>query len=295
MNARGKQGPSTGRMPQIRLTFGGKSGRKNGAREITTLAKTTKKKKKKPVVYSDDESTTSGGFSDDDFNEADEESEEADDESEDPEADAPSHLTTLRGGPGLPESEDDLVEKPDNGEWAGFPEPKPDDVQIELFEDVDMGDIEKQLFDSDDDDVVYERVNEVSDSDDDDEAIQRTETELLTAEFNEDLTSHFANQIEGMSAYGFGSDSEDEESICFPFSDSDEANEPTSRRVHFEEDTVGIANAFAALADSPTMTRALLPSALPDSEGIGLGDDAPQDDADDYDSMYCACSEHVSN
>lgn len=269
--------PSTGRMPQIRLTFGGKSGRKHGAREITTLAKTTKKKKK-PVVYSDDDDSTSG-FSDDGFNEVDEESEEADDESEDPETDAPTHITTLRNGSGLPESED-LVEKPDNGEWSGFPEPKPDNVQIELFENVDIGDIEKQLFDSDNDDMVYERVNEVSDSDDDDDAIERQETELLTAEFNEDMTSHFANQIEGMSAYGFGSDS-DEESVCFPFSSSDEANETTGRRVHFEEDTVGLANAFAVLADSPTMTRALLPSALPDSQ------DAEEPNADDYDSMYC--------
>ena len=288
-SARGRHGNNANRVPSIKLTFGGKSGRKNGSREITTLTKPTKKKRKAVSPSDEEDSTSSGGFSDADFDEADDESEEADDESEDPEIDAPSHHPILRHGSGLPESDEDLTERSDDGEWSGFPEPNPDDVQIELFKDVDLGDIEKKLFDSDDDDMVYERVNEVSDSDDDDEAIQRAETDMLTAEFNEDLTSHFANQIEGMSAYGFGSGSDEEESVCFPFSDSDEINESTNRRVHFEEEyPVGIANAFAALADSPTMTRALLPSALPDND-LFDADGKPQThngEDPDYDSTY---------
>lgn len=216
--------------------------------------------------------------------EADEESDEADDESEDAEVDAPSRFTPFRteAGPFL------LPTEVDNGEWAGFPEADLPELPSGGGGMFDVQDFEKSLFESDDD-QVYERVNEVSDSDsEDDEAIQRAETEALTAEFAEDLTSHFANQIDGMSAYGFGSDSEEGGSILMPFSSGDEANASQHRRVHFEEqDPVGIASAFAALADSPTMTRALLPSALPDDDDVVDNDAAAKED--DYDSMCSRC------
>lgn len=281
-NARGRQSQTAAsRGPQIRLTFGGKSGTKNGAKKATTIPKSTKKRKASSM--SDVESTTSGGVSAEEAEEdLEEESDDADDESEDPEVPAPSHYTSLRGGAGPYQYDQEPDNLSEAGEWAGFPEPESADVNVDLVVDEDF---ERRLFDSDDD-LVYERVNEVSDSDnDDDEAIERAETELLAAEFDDGLTSHFANQIDGMSAYGFGDDSEEEGSMVFPFSSGDEANEAHDRHVHFEEHPVGVAHAFAALGDSPTMTRALLPSALPDTY-----DDAAQEEADeaedhDYDCM----------
>lgn len=283
-NPRGRVSQITGtRGPQLKLTFGGKTGRKNGATEITTLKKKYMKRKA-AADDSDTDSPTSGDeSSDNDESEAEGESDEADDESEDAEVDAPSRFTSFRAeaGPFL------LPNELDNGEWDGFPEADLPELPSEGRSMFDVHDFERSLFESDDD-QVYERVNDVSDSDsDNDEAIQRAETEALTAEFAEDLTSHFANQIDGMSAYGFGSDSEEEGSILMPFSSGDEAKGSQQRRVHFEEqDPVGIASAFAALADSPTMTRALLPSALPDIHDSVVdrdADDASKDD--DYDSM----------
>lgn len=278
------RGRAAQRAPKLKLSFGGKSGQKNGSREVTNIARTTKKRKL--ARYSDTESTTSGGVSaDDEDDDEDDESEEADDESEDPEVDAPSRFTPMRSEAGLPPFERNTKVTVDPGEWTGFPEPD-DDMNVELF---DVEDIEKKLFDSDDD-VVYEQVNEVSDSDEDDHAVEKAETELLAAEFNEDWTSHFANQIDGMSAYGFGDDSEEEGSDhYFPFSSGDEANETRNRHVHFEEQhPIGMASAFAALADSPTMTRALLPSAMPVASDDLTHDEDAQDDAEhDYDCMYC--------
>lgn len=254
--------PSHG--PQIKLTFGGKTGKKNGALKTTTVR--NNKKKSRLPSFSEAESTTSGGESDGE-SDIDEESEEADDESEDPEVDALSHLAKLPRGAGPTPSNQESTGFPEPGEWAGFPDlPDAKDPY-----DIDQ-DLEKTFFDSDDD-LVYERVNEVSESENENDAdLERSEEALLTAEFDEERTSHFANQIDGMSAYGFGDDSEDEEeegSIFFPFSSSDEANEAHERRVHFQErmsiieqQEVGMPHAFTVLGHSPTMTRALLPSGL---------------------------------
>lgn len=271
------------RGPQIRLTFGGKTGKKSGARETTTV-KNNKRKRRLPS-FSEAESTTSGGESDGE-SDFDEESEEADDESENPEAEALSHFATLDRGAGPSLLNQESVEFPELGEWTGFPD----------MSDAEDGpilgtDFEQTLFDSDDD-QVYERVNEVSESEhEDDEDVERAETQLLAAEFNDDMTSHFANQIDGMSAYGFGDDSDEEGSVFFPFSSSDEANEAHERRVRFEEQLsifeqqeVGVPHAFAALGHSPTMTRALLPSALPEKNGGDEEQQAAEPSDDDYDS-----------
>jgi len=286
-NARGRQSHlSPTRGPQIRLTFGGKTGKKHSAQE-NSIVKNNNKRKQRPPSFSEAESTTSGGESGEE-SDIDEESEEADDESEDPEADALSHFATLRGGAGPNSLNQESVELPELGEWAGFPD-MPDAKDPYVLD----KEIEKTLFDSDDD-LVYERVNEVSDSEnEDDEDVERAEAQLLAAEFNDDMTSHFANQIDGMSAYGFGDDSEEEGSVFFPFSSSDEANEAHDRRVRFEEQLsiyeqreVGVPHAFAAFGHSPTMTRALLPSALPDKNGDDHGRlQEAEPSEDDYDCM----------
>jgi len=274
------------RGPQLKLTFGGKTGKKHGVQETTPVKNNSNNRKRRLPSFSEAESTSSGGESDGESG-VDEESEEADDESEDPEAVALPHFATLRGGAGPTPLNQESVGLPELGEWAGFPDlSDAEDVLV-------LGtDFETTLFDSDDD-HVYEGVNEVSDSEhDNDEAINRAEEELLAAEFGDDMTSHFANQIDGMSAYGFGDDSDGEGSVFFPFSSSDEANEGHGRRVRFEEQMsileqqeVGVPHAFAVLGHSPTMTRALLPSALPDrNSDEGKRDAEPSDD--DYDCMW---------
>jgi len=285
--------PSRG--PQIKLTLGGKTGKKNGAQKTTTVRNS--KKKSRLSSFSEAESTTSGDKSDGE-SDMDEASEEADDESEDPEADALSHLAKLPCGAGPTPSNQESAGFPELGEWAGFPDlpDTKDPYDIEQ-------DLEKTIFDSDDD-LVYERVNEVSESENENDAdLERAEEALLTAEFDEERTSHFANQIDGMSAYGFGDDSEDEEegSIFFPFSSSDEANEAHERRVHFQEQMsfieqqeVGMPHAFTVLGHSPTMTRSLLPSAMLPS-GLTLSNENSDEEEeqhhgepaeDDYDCTW---------
>jgi len=287
-NARARQPQTaTTRAPHIKLTFDRKLGQKTGAKK--TLSSTKKPtRKRKTTSISDVESTTSEEISESDL---DEESEQADDESdelEEPEVLAPSHHTSLRGGPG-PQYDQEPDNLSEAGEWEGFPEPDlNDDVNVELVVDEEF---ERKLFDSDDD-LVYERVNEVSDSEPehDDATLEQAETKALEAEFADDLMSHFANQIDGMSAYGFGDDSDDA-SILLPFSSDDEGYDFQDRHVHFQEQhPVGVTNAFSMLADSPTMTRALLPSAIPNVLGEAGPSQQSADDVedDDYDCMCFA-------
>lgn len=292
-NARGKQSQVTrNRGPHIKLTIGGKIRNKNGVRKTTTVKSNNRKKRNSSL--SDAASTTSGAESESE-SDIDEESEEADDESDEPEADALSYAAEVPRGAGPSLLNQNFVPHPEPGEWAGFPDMSDDqDPYV-----VDRS-IEKAIFESDDD-MVYERVNEVSDSEfgDDQAVLQAQEDftaelqggELSATEYGEDMTSHFANQIDGMSAYGFGDGSDDEESTFLPFSSGDET-EAHPRHVRFEEQMnffeqqeVGVPHAFAVLGHSPTMTRALLPSALTDENGDDDDDEKQADEPteDDYD------------
>lgn len=278
-NARSRQPQlSSAKSSQLKLTFGRRYGQKTGGK--TSLVPKNNARKRKATSISDVESTESDVSLESDL---DDESEDADDESDDPEVEAPSRYSSIRNGAG-PQYDQDSDNLSEAGDWEGFPE---EDVEVEAETDLVVDeDFEKKLFDSDDD-LVYERVNDVSDSDPeyDDAALQEVETKALEAEFGDDLTSHFANQIDGMSAYGFG-DNSDDASVHWAFSSSDEAHDLTDRHVHFQEHpTVGVTNAFNMLADSPTMSRALLPSAFPDFEGEPGSNQNKSDDveADDYD------------
>lgn len=286
-SSRGKDAKSSNsRTTLLKLTVGRPTSSRGGHRQAFASKKTIRPTQ--PPSGSDAASTSSGDDSDDlNF---DDETEDADDESEeleDPDVDFPSHLASLRGGAGSTHAVEsfDQISEPET--WTGFP-----DSVHNFPEWLDDEEIKKTLFDSDDD-QVYEKVNEVSDSDndEDEEALERAETAFLESqlqdEFSNPWASHFANQIDGMSAYGFGDDS-DEGSNVFAFSGSDDLNEPQARRVHFEEPpSPALEKAMAVLADSPTISRSLLPAALQYGDDIIADDDAAGDDdenEDDYDS-----------
>lgn len=126
----------------------------------------------------------------------------------------------------------------------------------------------KVFADSDDDnDDLYQAVDDISDSDGDFENERLQEQELLAMLSEEDNSEadDLLNQIDGLSAYGFGDDSDASIHRLASSQGSDSANETvTERRVHFavEGDHSSI---FMRLSESPTITRALLPSALPDN------------------------------
>lgn len=217
---------------------------------------------------------------------ADELDQEADDDedNEEPEVLAPSrslHVKSEAGRFQYDQSDDNLSEA---GDWNGFPVTDLEEPVHSIERDEDF---EKRLFESDDD-LIYEKVNEVSDSDDDEDAVEQAETELLIGEFefDESGTDQILNSIEGMSAYGFGNESD----LPLSSQSSDDAIELVDRHVRFEEVPAIQQAVFTSLSESPTMTRALLPSALPDSF-VSAATDAPEasgersDEDDGYDSM----------
>lgn len=159
----------------------------------------------------------------------------------------------------------------------------------------DMRRFEENLFaNASDDDDAYAAVEDISDSDD--EAINHREEQLLIDELSEDDELEeldLLNQIDGMSAYGFGDDSEGTAAYPPSSQGSDSADEVgPARHVHFNVDP---AHAFnPSLSESPTFSRALLPSALPHSaslEAAGVKRAREESDSDeDYDCMSrCRC------
>lgn len=275
--------------------MGGKSSQRGGRKRGFASKKTIRHSL--PPTISDAESTSSGDVSDDaDYDEQTDDADDESEESEEPEVEFPSHLASLRGGTGPPDNTHSLYHLPEPDTWTGFP-----DSDQESFPDwLNDEELRKTLFDSDDDDQVYERVNEVSDSDnDDDEDVERAEAAFYEAqlqdEFNSPWASHFANQIDGMSAYGFGDGDSSEEINVFAFSGSDDLNDSQARRVHFEEhQSPALEKAMAVLADSPTISRSLLPAALQYGEANATTDhdDKDENQEDDYDCMSLLCDCH---
>jgi len=138
----------------------------------------------------------------------------------------------------------------------------------------------------DDNDDIYQAVDDISDSDDaDDEDIERLEEQQLLALLSEDENDgpeFYLNQIDGLSAYGFGDDSDASVQPFLSSQGSDSATETgTEKRVRFaglDRDH----SIFLRLSQSPTITRALLPSALPDLFDALPGPMRPSDAARPY-------------
>ena len=227
-------------------------------------------KKAAPASITEDESTSSG-------DEADGESDD-EDAAEEPAVVAPSRAPKARkaGRYKLSRSDDDdnvseasmfdVAEIDDFGDYQKaknrFKSPEMDDKEFV-----------EQLFAGEDDDDIYQGVEEISDSDIDPERIEQADQRAFEESINalsafEDVDSawELQNHIDGMSAYGFGASDTEGTVQYFPSSQSsDEGQEPHKRRVRFEDAFPESRPALLALSDSPTMTRALLPSALPDT------------------------------
>lgn len=135
---------------------------------------------------------------------------------------------------------------------------------------------EEALFGSsdDEDDDVYEAVNDVSDSEDDggDERVESYVVEDIMAEGLSDLEAEDMaildlDHFEGMTEWGFGGDLDTFEAQT-PFSDDSESTMTEAvaeRHVHWGND-VEPSNILGGLV-SPLLTRALLPSARPIEAG----------------------------
>ncbi|RVX68167.1 hypothetical protein B0A52_08675 [Exophiala mesophila] len=124
---------------------------------------------------------------------------------------------------------------------------------------------EQQVFADSDDGEIYQAVDDISDSEDDysDEHVQEQELLALLSEEEYSEADDLLNHIDGLSAYGFGDDSD--ASIHGPPSSQNSDTEiGPERRVHFAIDADRIAPFIMRMSSSPTITRALLPSALPD-------------------------------
>ena len=176
-----------------------------------------------------------------------------------------------------------------NGLYDQFEDP-------DLSPDENLKRFESNVFaPSDDDDDAYRAVDEISDSDDDD-AEQYEEQQLMSALTDDDdddiLDEEFyLGQIEGLSAYGFGDES-DASAQFPPSSHGSDAGVPTEhvpeRHVRFDMESH-----FQPLSSSPTISRALLPSALPDKGKVFGGPASaaiePFDEStteDEYDCTY---------
>lgn len=234
--------------------------------------------------------TPSSSESSDDFDAddaSDEQSEDDDDEGDDddlPAALAPSlHVTIGEAGHVFGE-----IQRAGSVE-SMFGENGLDVGQQELPTLEDMRRFEENLFATVSDDDAYAAVEDISDSDD--EAVDQREEQRLIAELSDDNELEeldLLNQIDGMSAYGFGDDSEATAPYPPSSQGSDSADDvgPT-RHVHFNVDPARAFN--PSLSESPTFSRALLPSALPDSASLGAatrsGAREESDSNKDYDCM----------
>ena len=166
----------------------------------------------------------------------------------------------------------------------------------DLSPDENLKRFEEQVFanSDDDDDEVYRAVDEISDSDDDD-VDQYEEQQLLAALTDDDIPNEefYLNQIDGLSAYGFGDESDG--TVQFPpssrGSDAGAVTEPVPER-HVRFDMESAHTFHLQLSSSPTISRALLPSALPEHGNVYGGpasvpiealDDSASEDS--YDCM----------
>lgn len=239
------------------------------------------------VSSGDDASSTLSSETADDA--SDEESEEADDEDDLPAARAPPPSRTLneagRKIQSLSRDDVSLNGSTDSmfGDFAAYYE---DDEDPRFSPEENRKRFESHIFaESDDDnDDGYEAVDEISDSEDElnDRRIEEQELLAMLSEEDNSDADFLLNQIDGLSAYGFGDES-DASIYRYPSSQGSDSGMDAGpeRRVHFAVE--GDPSLFLSMSQSPTMTRALLPSALPDA-GLGhFADRRPVGLVDDLD------------
>ncbi|EXJ67539.1 uncharacterized protein A1O5_09552 [Cladophialophora psammophila CBS 110553] len=273
-------------------TYEPKPKRGKAVRKYTVTKKSPGKRKRadSPAEEGDDlsdyGSETAGDASDEDSED------EADDEDDLPAVKAPSRSRRLNGA-GL--KHQSIV--PDNVSLASssdsmfgdFEDYYEDDEDPTLSPEENRKRFEEKVFaESDDDNDVYQAVDDISDSDDEVEGQQQELLAMLSEEGQSDA-DFLLNQIDGLSAYGFGDESEGSIYRFASSQGSDSATETApERRVHFVTDADP--TIYFPMSESPTITRALLPSALPDSgfsrhgadrRVVGLVDDLDDSDLTD--------------
>lgn len=284
-NSRGRQpmlGGSTTRFSKTKEnpndTYRQAQEKKNKINRRQAVTKRLVGKRKRIEISSsegDDSSTLGSDTADDASDEDSDEADEEDDEEEDddlPAVMAPSRSRNLNGaGRKIHSTLGDSVSIAGSmdsmfGDFDGYYE---EDDDPRLSPEENRKRFESQVFaESDDDnDELYQAVDEISDSEDglDDHRIEEQELLAMLSEEDNSDADFLLNQIDGLSAYGFGGDDSDGSIHRFPSSQgSDSANEAgNDRHVHFavENDR----SMFLRMSESPTITRALLPSALPAS------------------------------
>ena len=120
--------------------------------------------------------------------------------------------------------------------------------------------------DDDNDDEIYKAVDNISDSDDADDQAYEEQQLFATLSDNESIAGEVLNQIDGLSEFGFFGN-ESDSTAQYPPSSRGSDTEPVHRRhVRFDMNSAG--DLQASFSTSPTISRALLPSALPENAGI---------------------------
>ena len=116
-----------------------------------------------------------------------------------------------------------------------------------------------------DDDDIYEAVNNISDSDD---GVHEESEEQIEAFDEQDIVQEFLNDADGLSVVGYGADIDPLESLtAFSEESSSSTDAIVQRRVRFTNDVEQRSIVFTGTL-SPLLTRALLPSALPDDDDV---------------------------
>jgi hypothetical protein len=169
------------------------------------------------------------------------------------------------------EDDEDDDDDEDNGEEPEFFAPSHVRRMHETGRKISPLQYENQLFagSDDDDDDVYEAVNDFSDSDG---GVHEESEEQIEAFDEQDILHEFLDDIDGLSAVGYGGDLDPLEALT-AFSDESGNSSDTAiqRHVHFQSDVEPNKNLLSG-SFSPLLTRALLPSALPEHAGV-LGHD----------------------
>lgn len=248
-----------------------KGKRNNPIHKFALTKPSSGKRKRADSPASGGDSTSSLEFdSADDASDEDNEEEDDDDDDDHPAAKAPSRSPNLnRAGRKMKKVAADDVSVAGSSEsmFGDFDDYYEDDEDPDFSPEENRKRFEEKIFaeSEDDDNDVYQAVDDISDSDDDVDEHRIQQQELL-AMLPEDVLSDtdFLNQIDGLSAYGFGDESDCSVYRLPSSQSSDSGTEAaTERHVHFAADTDP--TIFMRMSESPTITRALLPSALPDT------------------------------
>jgi hypothetical protein len=261
------------------------NGRKSKAIAKHTIATKLTGKRKRADTPSDESSSSFGGFDSADDASDEESEDDADPDDDLPAVPAPFHSQHMNGtGRKTHLASENVSVAGSDSMFGDFDTFIDDDEDPDVSPEENRKRFEDKVFaDSDDDDNdFYQAVDDISDSDDDLDEQRLQEQELLAMLPAEELSdTDFLNQIDGLSAYGFGDESDGSVYHVPSSRSSDSANEAIpERHVHFAATTDP--TLFMRTSESPTITRALLPSALPDvafsserpeSRTAGLADD----------------------